>query len=51
MDLKDSMIPCRILLVDGDHRVAILSRRDMEAGDEIFYDYKYDKRVSHNVSL
>ncbi len=38
--------PCRILVVDGDHRVAILTKRDMEAGDEIFYDYKYDKRVS-----
>ncbi|EFN54582.1 hypothetical protein CHLNCDRAFT_24455, partial [Chlorella variabilis] len=38
---------CRaeILMVDGDHRVAIVANRDVAAGDELFYNYNYDKRV------
>jgi SET domain-containing protein len=38
---------CRaeILMVDGDHRVAILANRDIDPGDELFYNYNYDKRV------
>lgn len=32
-------------MVDGDHRVAIVTNRDMAPGDEIFYNYNYDKRV------
>ena len=35
----------RILLVDGDSRVAILARQDLAPGDELFYNYNYDKRV------
>ncbi|EFN54583.1 hypothetical protein CHLNCDRAFT_135413 [Chlorella variabilis] len=33
----------RILMVDGDHRVA---NRDVAAGDELIYNYNYDKRVA-----
>jgi hypothetical protein len=39
---------CRaeILMVDGDHRVAILANKDLVPGEELFYDYRYDKRVA-----
>lgn len=39
---------CRaeILMVDGDHRVAILANKDLRPGEELFYDYKYDDKVA-----
>ncbi|KAL4855789.1 Histone-lysine N-methyltransferase 1 [Chlorella vulgaris] len=39
---------CRaeILMVDGDHRVAIMTNRELREGEEIFYNYNYDKRVA-----
>ena len=33
-------------MVDGDHRVAIVTNREMREGEELFYNYRYDKRVS-----
>jgi len=35
---------CRVekIVVDGDHRVAILANQDLLPGDELFYDYKYE---------
>lgn len=38
-------LPNRILMVDGDHRVAILARKDIQDGEELFYNYNYEKRV------
>lgn len=32
-------------MVDGDHRVAILARKNIRDGDELFYNYHYEKRV------
>ena len=36
----------KILVVDGDSRVAIFAARDLEPGEELFYDYMYDE---HNA--
>ena len=38
-------------MVDGDHRVAIVANREMREGEELFYNYHYDKRVSCWVGL
>ena len=39
---------CRteIMLVDGDHRVAVMANRDLTAGEELFYDYRYERGVA-----
>ncbi|KDD72390.1 hypothetical protein H632_c3406p0, partial [Helicosporidium sp. ATCC 50920] len=39
---------CRvnILLVDGDHRVAILASQPLAHGEELFYDYHYEANVA-----
>lgn len=39
---------CRaeIMMVDGDHRVAIFANRDLEAGEELEYDYHYTEQTA-----
>jgi SET domain-containing protein len=43
-----------VLLVQGDHRVAILAAQDIPAGRELTLDYRYDRARApawHNADL
>ncbi|KAL6781418.1 hypothetical protein ACKKBG_A11075 [Auxenochlorella protothecoides x Auxenochlorella symbiontica] len=43
---SDANCEASILMVDGDHRVAILARKNIRDGDELFYNYHYEKRAA-----
>lgn len=32
-------VDCSVMMVDGDHRVGLYAEQDLEAGDELFYNY------------
>ena len=40
---------CKIMLVNGEHRIGVYARVAIPEGGELFYDYRHD--LAYNVGL
>jgi len=40
---------CRIMLVNGEHRIGVYAKEPIASGDELFYDYRHD--LAYDVGL
>ena len=52
--MNNSEVPnciAKVCLVKGDHRIAIVAKEDIKAGQELLFDYQFmdEKREQHNL--